>query len=69
MSVHVAPLGSMVEISVCGRLRTDDQHPCNTPITLARWMCKQPAAGKPAQDASGLNVVLDRILKQKRARD
>ena len=66
MTVHVAPLGNQWTKFLCGRLKTKDHQPCQGSITLAKWMCKQCSAGRPAQDISGLNEVLDRVLKRSR---
>ena len=67
MTVHVAPLGNQWTKFLCGRPKTKDHQPCQSSITLSRWMCKQCSAGRPAQDISGLNEVLDRVLKRPRA--
>ena len=66
MTVHVAPLGNQWTKFLCGRLKTKDHQPCQGSIMLAKWMCKQCSAGRPAQDISGLNEVLDRVLKRSR---
>ena len=66
MTVHVAPSGNQWTKFLCGRLKTKDHQPCQSSIMLAKWMCKQCSAGRPAQDISGLNEVLDRVLKRSR---
>ena len=66
MTVHFPLLGNQWTKFLCGRLKTKDHQPCQGSIMLAKWMCKQCSAGRPAQDISGLNEVLDRVLKRSR---